>query len=283
MISPNDEEYLLSRAYIPEHLPVLMAQISHGEPFLIENYLVLQKDNWVIFIGYPLDPPFQSEHCTNSIHKTIRMFKPEYLWFVGPEFPIGTPGEMRNQSTDEYLLLDLNNWNISGRLRREIHQAERHLFVRYSHRYTSEHLKLSEEMIGRQEMPPLIIELYRSMPKYINNCSSALILEARLHDGQLNGYYVIDQAAKKFDVYLLGAYSRNPYIPHASDLLFYEMIKLAKDNHKNAIQLGLGVHSGIRRFKQKWGGKPYLKYCYAEFYLGSRFFEPFRNIMDGIL
>jgi hypothetical protein len=38
------------------------------------------------------------------------------------------------------------------------------------------------------------------------------------------------------------------------------MINLSKENSKGYIHLGLGVNEGIRRFKEKWGGVPFLKY-----------------------
>ena len=49
---------------------------------------------------------------------------------------------------------------------------------------------------------------------------------------------------------------------------FLEMIKLTKEHGKNTINLGLGVNQGIRRFKEKWGGTPYLNYEFCECYYG---------------
>jgi hypothetical protein len=42
------------------------------------------------------------------------------------------------------------------------------------------------------------------------------------------------------------------------------MIELALREGKEYICLGLGVNSGIRRFKEKWGGKPFLAYEFCE-------------------
>ena len=55
MISPVEEAYVLARAYVPEHIVSLMALISKGDPFLIEDHLGLVKDNWLILVGYPLE------------------------------------------------------------------------------------------------------------------------------------------------------------------------------------------------------------------------------------
>ena len=61
MISPEEEEYILDRAYVPEHIVSLMALLSKGEPFLDEEHLSFAKDNWLILVGYPLDGVFSQE------------------------------------------------------------------------------------------------------------------------------------------------------------------------------------------------------------------------------
>jgi hypothetical protein len=37
------------------------------------------------------------------------------------------------------------------------------------------------------------------------------------------------------------------------------MVNIAQAGGKSAINLGLGINSGIRRFKEKWGGVPFLR------------------------
>lgn len=57
MITARDEELILTQAYVPEHIVSLMVFISKGEPFLIEDYLIFVKDNWLILVGYPFNFP----------------------------------------------------------------------------------------------------------------------------------------------------------------------------------------------------------------------------------
>ena len=79
----------------------------------------------------------------------------------------------------------------------------------------------------------------------------------------------MDLGAKNFSAYILGSHSKKHYVPHASDLLFLEMINLTREEGKNSINLGLGVNEGIRRFKEKWGGKPFLRYEFCECRYGA--------------
>ena len=102
------------------------------------------------------------------------------------------------------------------------------------------------------------------MPQYIAHSPTSRVLSARDKKGDLSAYYVIELAAGKFATYVVGCFSRARYVPHASDLLFSEMIGLAREKGKEYIHLGLGVNPGIRRFKKKWGGTPFLRYEFCE-------------------
>ena len=51
----------------------------------------------------------------------------------------------------------------------------------------------------------------------------------------------------------LATHSKKHYVPHASDLLFLEMIKLTREHGKHIIHLGLGVNEGIQKIQGKMG------------------------------
>jgi uncharacterized protein YbaP (TraB family) len=91
-----------------------------------------------------------------------------------------------------------------------------------------------------------------------------LLLNAWDRGGNLAACLLLDAAPGRFTSYLLGAHSRTSYTPYASDLLFREMIRMAKRDGKQFLHLGLGVNDGIRRFKAKWGGTPGLPYEMAQ-------------------
>jgi hypothetical protein len=264
-----DEQYALSRAYVPEHIPSMMSKISHASPFLIENYLGFAKDNWLCFIGYPLGEKFSSDHCGELIARILKERSPDYLWFIGPEIPSSLARFSRIRQSDQYFRVDLSQTAIKPSLQREVNQAARTLTVERSRVFTDEHISLVDELMRREKLPPMIAELYRVMPDYVGHCETAYTLNARDARGKLAAFFVVELAAEQFDTYMLGCYSKKNYTPHASDLLFSEMIAFARERGKTGINLGLGVNDGIRDFKMKWGGKPYLNYefcecCYAQ-------------------
>ena len=268
MITPEEEAYVLERAYVPEHIVSLMALISKGAPFFKEDHLGFVKDNWLILVGYPLDGNFSHERCEKILKQAVEAYRPEYLWFIGPEIPISLLDSCKERETDQYYRLDLEQTKLKPSLQRVADKASKELMVERGHSISKEHEALISELLKREKLPPRVRELYRAMPDYVGHSSSACVLNARDKNGKLCAFYVIELGAKNFSTYILGTHSKKHYVPHASDLLFLEMIKLTQEHGKNIINLGLGVNEGIRRFKEKWGGTPYLNYEFCECFYG---------------
>jgi hypothetical protein len=268
MITPEDEEYVLTAAYVPEHIVSLMGLISKGEPFLIEDHLGFVKDNWLILVGYPLDGNFFQERCERILKQAVETFRPEYLWFIGPEIPASLLDSCKERETDRYYRLDLEQLKLKSSLQRAADKASKELTVERAHSISKEHEALIGELLKREKLPPRIKELYRAMPDYVAHSSSSCVLNARDKNGKLCAFYVVELGAKNFSTYVLGSHSKKHYVPHASDLLFLEMITLTREHGKNIINLGLGVNQGIRRFKEKWGGIPFLSYEFCERFYG---------------
>jgi len=268
MITAEDEEYILTRAYVPEHIVSLMAIISKGEPFFVEDHLIFAKDNWLILVGYPLDGVFSQERCERVLKQTVETFRPEYLWFIGPEILPSLQESCKERQTDQYFKFDINQIKLKPSLQRVADKASKELIVERGHSISKEHESLISELLKREKLPPRLRELYRTMPNYVAQSSTAYVLNARDKNGKLCAFFIVELGAKNFSTYVLGCHSKKHYVPHASDLLFLEMIKLTREHGKKTINLGLGVNEGIRRFKEKWGGIPFLSYEFCERYYG---------------
>jgi hypothetical protein len=252
MISPEEEEYILGQAYVPEHIVSLMALISKGEPFLIEDHLGFVKDNWLILVGYPLDRRFSTERSERIIQQTLETFLPEILWFIGPEIPASLLNNCQERETDQYYRLDLEKVKVKASLRRAVDKACQELTIERGRMISKDHEVLISELLKREKLPPRVRELYRAMHDYVSRSSTACVLNAWDKKRKLCAFYVIELGAKHFSTYVLGTHSKKHYVPHASDLLFLEMINVSREQMKNTIDLGLGVNQGIRRFKEKW-------------------------------
>ena len=269
MITPEEEAYVLTRAYVPEHIVSLMTLISKGDPFLIEDYLGFVKDNWLILVGYPLEGNFSRERCERILKQAVDTFRPEVLWFIGPESPSSLLNSCKERQTDQYYTFDIEKTMPRPSLQRAADKASEKLIIERGRSLSQEHQALISELLERETLPDRVRELYRAMPEYIGRSASAWSIDARDLKGNLCAFSVIDLGAKNFSAYILGSHSKKHYVPHASDRLFLEMIHLTREQGKSTINLGLGVNEGIRRFKKKWGGKPFLKYEFCEFRYGA--------------
>jgi len=247
----------------------LMTLISKGDPFLIEEHLGFVKGNWLILVGYPLDKNYSRERCGRILKQAVETFRPECLSFIGPEIPAFLLESGQERQTDQYYQLDLSQTKLKPSLLRVAHQASEDLIVERGRSMTREHEALISELLKREQLPARVQELYLAMPDYVGRSSTAWTLNAIDKTGKLCAFYVVELGARNFSAYLLGAHSKKHYVPHASDLLFLEMINLTREHGKNTINLGLGVHEGIRRFKEKWGGKPCLKYEFCKCRYGA--------------
>ena len=283
MITPEEEAYILEKAYVPEHIVSLMALISKGDPFLVEDHLGLVKDNWLILVGYPLDQRFSLGRSEKTIERVLETFRPEILWFIGPEVPASLLNACQERETDQYYRLDLEKIKVKASLKRAVGKASQELTIERGRSISKEHEALISELLKREKLPPRVRELYGAMPDYVGCSSTASVLNARDKRGKLCAFYVVDLAAGGFATYVLGTHSKKNYVPHASDLLFFEMMGLTREHGKSIIDLGLGVNDGIRRFKEKWGGVPFLNYEFCEYRPRSTKIASVMKILEGKL
>ncbi len=193
------------------------------------EYIGFVREKWMILVGYPLDGNFTQEGCEQAISRARLTYDPETLFFIGPEIPRSLQEFSTNRSNDEYYRLDLNGYQPKSALRREVNKASERLEVVQETEFRKEHSTLIADFLKPRRLPTMVAELYSSMPKYFAAHPNAFMLCARDDRNRLNAFFVVEQAAMNFNAYILGCYSRKPYIPHASDLLFSTMIDLTRD------------------------------------------------------
>jgi hypothetical protein len=121
---------------------------------------------------------------------------------------------------------------------------------------------LVKDFISKHTLSPEHRIIFEHMPHYLKKAKAARLLEAR-KGNSLIAFTIIELESAKYAFFLFNVRSIVHTIPGASDLLFHEMAKLAQSEGKVAINLGLGIHPGVRHFKEKWGGIPFLKYTYT--------------------
>lgn len=268
-LSQSDVDFVLDYAIIPEHIPSLMTSISNGKPFFKNGHLGFLMDDRAILVGYPVHAQFSVPVLETVLNWLEASFSISSLWLIAPELPPVLRNAAVLIQSDQYFQLDLEKFVLTSALGRIIRKTETTLRVTVSKKFSDQHRELIAEFLDLQTLPPLVEALYQNLPVYLDASETVCLLNAWDHQGRLAAFYAMDRAARHFDTYIIGCYSRENYTAHASDRLFWEMIELARKNGKTVLQLGLGVNPGIRKFKEKWGGRPFLDYHAWECQFGS--------------
>jgi len=264
MLTSEQEIYILTHAYIPEHTVVLMTSLSGGEPFLIDDYFCCRKNDWVIFIGYPLKQEFVFHKFEMVLEKVKKKFRAVRISLIAPELPQHLDTRCREKNSDTYYTLNTKSPVIGSAVKRNLRKAEQLLTVERAVHMGDVHHQLIQEFFERVSPPLRVKELFLKMPQYVSSARYAFVLNAWDSKQRLAAFYVVDFTAREFANYIIGCYSKKKYILGASDLLLSELIKMSTEYGKGYVHLGRGVNSGIRRFKEKWGARPTLSYKMCE-------------------
>lgn len=275
-MTPADISAILDKASVPEHSVAFMAAMSGGEPFLTGNYLFIGADDWLLAAGYPLEGVYSPERFEAALAEALRRSRARDCWAICPALPERLKAYCREQ--DHYYLLSANA-PLPPRLDRLAERAAAVLTVEQGITFTPAHRRLWAEFMDRTALPPSVRELYARTEAVLPKAPGLSLLNAWDRDGRLAACLLLDAAPRQFMSYLLGAHSRDHYTAHASDLLFREMIRIARRHGKEFLHLGLGVNEGIRRFKTKWGGTPGPAYAMAQWQEKKEMREDVNSLM----
>jgi hypothetical protein len=255
MLSKAERELIYCQAYLPEHLSDYVVAISGTEPCLFRNYLYFVSKKHLIFIGYPLqtdsDPAAQiyDTICADVQPSTVAVIAPE-IWLPADEYT--------KESTDSYYRLDLPLAKVDSSVAYMVRRAQKELQISRSH-FEKKHKRIIKSFVSSHQLTREQKYIFKQIPRYLKTCNCAILLEAK-KDDDVVAFSILDIGSADYAYYLFNFRSNKINIPGASDLLLSEMVALAKDEGKKAINLGLGINDGILHFKEKWGGVPFLPY-----------------------
>jgi len=256
MLDSQEFRLIYQRAYIPEHLPSYVEAVSAAEPYLHNDYLCFTRGTHLLFIGYPLRQ--EADNAPQSYASACKRFHPATVSIIAPE--IWLPAQTYEyQPEDSYYRLDLPLKSLGPEVAYMVRRAARELEAREG-TFDKEHYRLVKDFIFRHELTRDHKIIFERIPHYLKKSKTAHLLETR-KKGMLIAFTIVDLGSANYAFYLFNFRSIEENVPGASDLLFYKMVGLAQSEGKVAINLGLGIHSGIRRFKEKWGGIPFLTHA----------------------
>jgi hypothetical protein len=189
----------------------------------------------------------------------VSRFRPRHVALIAPEIPDRLAAE-RPRERDECHRLDLLQLAPDGKLRNMIRRARRDARVESSHDIREEHRSLIAEFLEAHPVGEEIRYIFGRIPAYVSAAPTARVFSARDRAGALVAFDVAEFGAVEYAFYQFNFRSRRYDVPGASDLLLDAVITAARSEGKRFLNLGLGINPGVRRFKEKWGGRPFLGY-----------------------
>ena len=259
MLNQEERRLIHHYAYLPEHLPDYVQSISGDEPFLHENHLCFFRKGHLTFIGYPLA---DAGPATPEVYASAcERFKPRTSAIIAPRIT-RSDYDHEAEPEDHYYRLDLPVRNVKPDVAYMVRRAARDLRVRLGE-FAAEHRALVDAFLTRDGISREHKKVFKDIPTYLKRSVTARLLEARRGD-ELVAFNVLDLGSRNYGFYLFNFRSPETNVPGASDLLFHAMALLVYAEGKPRLNLGLGIHSGVRRFKEKWGGVPFLPYATSE-------------------
>jgi len=255
MLSREERTRIYRQAYIPEHLPEYVASVSGSEPHLIDSYLCFSRRRHMIFIGFPLGD--SGGEVSRAYRNACERCKPATVSVIASKIWLGEE-ECEKQPPDTYYRLKLPLEAIPSEVSYMVRRAQKDIIVATG-RFGREHKRIVQTFIKNRRFSPEQIHLFKHIQDYLKRSPSAVLLDAR-KGGRLAAFTILDLGSCDHAFYLFNFRSVEANIPGSSDLLFREMVNIAQSNGKIAINLGLAINPGIRRFKEKWGGVPFMPY-----------------------
>ena len=258
MLDKEERRLVYEHAYLPEHLTDYVEAVPGAEAHLLDDYLCFKRRNHLIFVGYPLKN--KERNTQKAYDAACERFRPTTVAIIAPQ--IWLPDQTYEaQPEDSYYRLKLPLESVDPEVSYMVRRADREIKINPGS-FGKEHKRLVKGFISGHALSQEQKEIYKGIPPYIKRSSSALLLEARKGD-DLVAFNIVDMGSADYAFYLFNIRSPKVSVPGASDLLFHEMVRLAQAEGKKALNLGLGIHPGVRRFKEKWGGTPFLAHASA--------------------
>ena len=262
MLSPAEQAFVARHAYVPEHVPGYVGAVSVVDPALVDDYLCYQAGETLIFIGYPLGRPFEGSDLGRAVLAAVARLRPRQVALTAPALPELTP-PCEPRERDAYYRLDLSDVRVPSKERSLIRRASRELQVAREQQLGPTHQALIADFLDSHEVTGDARRIYERMPAYVEGAGTAWLFGARDAKGELAAFAVAEFGSETYVFYQFSIRSARHPVPGASDLLLSEVIAAARLEGKQYLNLGLGVHGGVTRFKRKWGAEAFLPYEYG--------------------
>ena len=196
MLTPAEEQRILSHAYVPEHVPGYVSAISGVEPSPLGDPLSFRGEDSLLFNGYLLGTSFDETMLGRAIETAVSRFKPRHVAVIAPKIPEEVAaGQILER--DEYYRLDPGRVRRDAKLRNMLRRAAREARVESSRDLREEHRALIAEFLDTHPVSQEIRYIFERIPAYVSAVPTARVFSARDRAGTLVAFDVTEFGAKE--------------------------------------------------------------------------------------
>jgi hypothetical protein len=259
MIVPGQFAGVTAQAQTPEQVIPYVCAVSELKPRMLGPCVGYEREGEVVLVGYPLHDPKDARAMAESVTLALGLPGLRRITVIGPARPPQAP-ESAAIEEDWYYSLPVPAPPPGQKTRNLLRRAGRELTVERSSSWGEDHAALVQRYLNERPLAAGTRHIYKSLPRYLAESSSSLLVSARLADGRLAALSVGEYAGLATAFYMFSF--RDPRIapPGTADLLLAQLLDEASERGHTKMNLGLAVNEGIDFFKRKWGAVPFLPY-----------------------
>jgi hypothetical protein len=259
MIGPDRLARVTAGAAVPEQVVAYVCAVAGSRSRMIADCVGYASGGTLVLVGYPLHDPHDAKAMTAAVNEALDMPGLERITVIGPARPPQAP-EKASVTEDSYYGLPVPVPPPGQKLRNLIRRARRELSIVQGRRLENDHTALVQRYLGERRLAAGMRHIFRQLPRYLEASAGSLIVSARLADGRLAAFAVGEFASLATAFFMFCFRNADLAPPGSADLVLSGLLNEALQRGHTRMNLGLGVSTGIRFFKQKWGAEPFLPY-----------------------
>ncbi len=261
-----DISHVTLQAITPDQVLPYVQAVSSVQSFIYRDFLVHLHDNHAIVIGYALNDHWSvqkngSEHLEDTLQRLCAQEHLEHITVLAAQRPsLAPPHALCHEDSYYFLPLPLKKEEASNALCM-CQRALPHIDITQSegeHAWTEAHQELMLSYVQRANITKEMGAIFQRLGAYCRMAPQVRLFSAHdKHSHELLGMTLGDFSSLQTAFYMF-AFRHANALPGVSEALLLSLLQEAEQRGYTSCNLGLGIHDGIRFFKEKWGAQAAL-------------------------
>ena len=256
---------ITAQAITPDQLLPYVRAVSGLESCLCGGCALHHGGGQAVLVAYPAARPDDMDAVDAAVAEALAMPGLEHITVIAAGRPSAAPAAAES-TEDAYWSLPLPLVPPPGRpgqkVRNLLRRAGRDIAITQvggAAAWTPEHAALAEAFINRKgdALDAGSIHIFRRLGDYLSEAPDARLFSARDAAGRLLACAIGEYSSFTTAFYMF-AFRAPDAPPGTADALLCALAAEGASRGHAQLNLGLGMGTGVRFFKKKWGARPFL-------------------------